>query len=290
MVVSSHGSHMRTELPAVDERLIAPETGYEIDDGRLVHVAPSDEDHAVNQCAIGALLRAHRSVGCEVAVDMLTRTSERDDSAPDASVYPSARDPATGGRQLEELAFEVLATERLGHAGTKAAKLAARGVRRVFAVDVKKQRAFEWSRELGTWEMLAATARLEDAALGVPLPVAALVDAAVADDATVRAYRTKRHPEFIAERNEGREEGRLEGREEGRLEGRLEGRQEGVQEGYAEGLVQAKREMLRSLIVVRFGVIDADLDARIVRASPEDLDRHLERILTVATVAAVFED
>jgi len=103
-----------SEFPAVDERLIAPETGYEIDDGRLVHVAPSDEDHAVNQCAIGALLRAHRNVEREVAVDMLTRTTERDDSAPDASVYPIARDPRTGGRQLEELAFEVLATERLG--------------------------------------------------------------------------------------------------------------------------------------------------------------------------------
>ena len=202
MVVSSHSSHVHTELPAVDERLIAPETGYEIDDGRLVHVAPSDEDHAVNQCAIGALLRAHRSVGREVAVDMLTRTSERNDFAPDASVYPSARDPLTGGRQLEELAFEVLATSRLGDAGTKAAKLTARGVRRVFAIDVAKQRAFEWSRELGTWEILAATAQLDDAALAVPLPVAALVDAAVADDATVRAYRAKRHPEFLAERKQ----------------------------------------------------------------------------------------
>jgi len=274
MVVSSPGSHVHTELPAVDERLIAPETGYEIDDGRLVHVAPSDEDHAVNQCAIGALLRAHRSSEHEVAVDMLTRTSERDDFAPDASVYPSARDPETGGRQLEELAFEVLATSRLGHAGTKAAKLTARGVRRVFAVDVVKQRAFEWSRELGTWEILAESARLEDAALAVPLPVAALVDAAVADDATVRAYRAKRHPEFLAERQEGREEGRAEGHAE----------------GLEEGLERGRIQMLRRVLSVKFGSIDPELEARIVAASPEVLDRYLVRILTAATIAAVFDD
>lgn len=258
MVVSSHGSHLGTELPAVDERLIAPETGYEIDDGRLVHVAPSDEDHAVNQCAIGALLRAHRSAGREVAVDMLTRTTERDDSAPDASVYPSARDPRTGGRQLEELAFEVLATERLGHAGTKAAKLSARGVRRVFAVDVAKQRAFEWSRELGTWEILAPTARLEDAALAVPLPVEALVNAAVADDATVRAYRAKRHPEFLAEREEGRVEGHL--------------------------------EILRKQLVLKFGTIAPAFEARIAAATPDALDGYLERILIATTLADVFAE
>lgn len=274
MVVSSHSSHVQTELPAVDARLVAPETGYEIDDGRLVRVAPSDEDHGVSQCAIGALLRAHRSGAHEVAVDMLTRTSERDDFAPDASVYPSSRNPVTGGRQLEELAFEVLATSRLGNAGIKAAKLTARGVRRVFAVDVTKQRAFEWSRELGTWEMLAASALLEDAALAIPLPVAALLDAAVADDCSVRAYRAKRHPEFLAEREEGRDEGRQEGREEGREEGRREGRV----------------EMLRVMLMAKFGVIDPKLEARIGDASPELLDRYLARILTAATIAAVFDD
>jgi Uma2 family endonuclease len=270
MVVSSHSSDVRTELPAVDERLIAPETGYEIDDGRLVRVAPSDEEHAVNQCAIGALLRAHRSVGREVAVDMLTRTTERDDIAPDASVYPSARDPVTRGRQLEELAFEVLATERLGHAGTKAAKLVARGVRRVFAVDVAKHRAFEWSRELGTWEILDATAHVEDVALAVSLPVAALVDAAVADDATVRAYRAKRHPEFLAEREEGRVEGHAD--------------------GLKEGFDQARIEVLRRMLSLKFGALDPALEARIVNASPEVLDRYFARVLTAETAASVLED
>ena len=47
---------------------------------------------------------------------MLTRTSEKGDMAPDASVHPAAPDPRTGGRQLEDLAFEVVSTERLSAA------------------------------------------------------------------------------------------------------------------------------------------------------------------------------
>jgi len=209
--MSSPGSHANTDLPAVDERLVAPESGYEIDDGKLVYVPPSDEPHGVGQGGLGALLVAHRAPDRSVALDMLTRTAVDSDFAPDASVYPSERDPRTGGRQLEELAFEILATERLGHAGDKAAKLIHRGVRRVFAIDVARLRAFEWSRELGTWGMLAPDSRIEDPALAVPLPVAALVDAAKVDDATVQAYRAKRHPEFLAEREEGRTEGRADG-------------------------------------------------------------------------------
>lgn len=86
--------------------------------------------------------------GFDVASDMLTRLTETDDAAPDVSVFPVARDEATGGRQIEQLAFEVLSTEPLVDSGRKAAKLVARGVRRVIAIDVERRRAFEWSREL----------------------------------------------------------------------------------------------------------------------------------------------
>lgn len=65
---------------------------------------------------------------------MLTRTSRQSDFAPDASVFPEERDPVTGGRKLEELAFEVASTQRLANATRKARGLAARGVRRVFCL------------------------------------------------------------------------------------------------------------------------------------------------------------
>jgi len=261
MVVSSASSHPPSDLPAVDERLVAPGTRYEIDDGELVYVPPADEPHGIGHGALGALLRAHRAADRSVALDMLTRTSSRSDLAPDASVYPSERDPQTGGRQLEELAFEIVSTERLSHAGGKAGKLVERGVRRVFALDIARGRAFEWSRELGTWALLAPDARIDDPALAVSLPVAPLVDAAVADDAAVKAYRAQRHPEFLAEREEGREEGRVE----------------------------ALAHTVRALLVQRFGGLAPALEARLAASPPRDLDRYLARILTAETAAAVFD-
>jgi predicted transposase YdaD len=98
----------------------------------------------------------------------------------------------------------------------------ARGVRRVFALDVERMRALEWSTETGQWSILDRRAQIEDPALAVPIPIEALLDAARADDAIAHALRVKRHPEFIAERAEGRAEGLTEGQAEGQAKGRAE--------------------------------------------------------------------
>jgi len=82
----------------------------------------------------------------------------------------------------------------------------------VFALDLERVRALEWSRELGRWSILDRGARIEDPAFAVPLPIDALLDAALANDAIVRAWRRRRHPEFIAERAEGEAEGEARGR------------------------------------------------------------------------------
>jgi len=219
-----------SELPDVDERLVAPGTRYEIEDGRVIYVPPADEPHAELHANLSALLHAHRAPGYSVALDMLTRTSRIDDFAPDASVYPTARDPRTGGRHIEELAFEIASIESLGHVGRRAAKLVSRGVRRVFALDLERTLALEWSQAEGRWSPLERGARIEDPALAVPLPIEALLDPALADDAIVRALRAKRHPEFIAERMEGEAEAEERAEEEarGRVEGESEGRAEGL--------------------------------------------------------------
>ncbi|HSK00349.1 MAG TPA: Uma2 family endonuclease, partial [Kofleriaceae bacterium] len=128
------------ELPEVDERLAEPETRFEVEDGRWVYVAPADEPHGEGHATVGALVKSHHADGYSIAIDMLTRTSRTDDIAPDVSVYPSARNPRSGARQLEELAFEVVSAQSLAHVGQRAAKLVARGVRRVFALDVKRMR------------------------------------------------------------------------------------------------------------------------------------------------------
>jgi hypothetical protein len=203
--------YSNSRLPDVDERLVVPETRYEIVDGEEVYAAPSDEPHAESHASLGALLRAHRAAGYSVALDMLTRTSRIDDLAPDVSVYPTARNLRTGGRQLEEMAFEIASSQSVRHVGSRAAKLVARGVRRVFAIDIGRLCALEWSKELGQWSILDRRSRIEDRVLAVPILIGVMLDVALADDAVVRAWRAKRHPEFIAERAEGEAAGEAKG-------------------------------------------------------------------------------
>jgi hypothetical protein len=282
-----------SEPPEVDKRLAVPETRCEVEDGRVVYVPPADEPHAKSHVSVGALVKAHRADGYSVAADMLTRTSLVDDLAPDVSVYPTARDPRTGGRRLEEIAFEIVSAQALSHVAGRAAKLAARGVRRVFALDVERMRALEWGAESRQWAILAPSARIEDPALAVPLPIAALLDAARSDDAIVGAFRAKRHPEFLAERLEGREEGRAEGREEGRAEGReegrAEGREEGREEGRTEGLVTGRSQALIILLAARRLELTDDERRRILcERDPGRLERWLTAAHTSPDVAAVL--
>lgn len=198
------------ELPAVDDHLVAEDSGWEIDDGEIVLVSPAQEPHAERHAKLAALLEAHAAPEFKVAVDMLTRTSLTSDRAPDASVYPRARDPRTGGRQLEHLAFEVVSTETLRHAGRKAASLAGRGVRRVFAIDVEDGRVLEWRGRRG-WSALDLEGTIVDAALALPLPIRALLRDAEADEAVGRALVARRHPAIEAARHESEARGEARG-------------------------------------------------------------------------------
>jgi Uma2 family endonuclease len=199
----------RGALPAVDERLVMPETRFEVIDGKVEYVAPSDEPHGTRHSKISALLEIYAARDHDVASDMLTRTSDKGDMAPDASVFPAARNPRTGGRQIEALAFEVVSTESLGHAATKARRLMERGVRRVFAIDVDRKRALSWSRETNTWEILAADGAIADPALALPLPLRALVEAAKADDAVAQALLVKKNPVIEAALQGARRDGKV---------------------------------------------------------------------------------
>jgi hypothetical protein len=71
----------------------------------------------------------------------------------------------------------------------------------------------------------------------------------------------------------GREEGRLEGRQEGRLEGRMEG----------------EAALLRRLLVRRFGALPEWADARLARASTEELETWSEHVLEAVTLTEVLE-
>ncbi|MCA9514118.1 MAG: Uma2 family endonuclease, partial [Myxococcales bacterium] len=198
-----------------------PETRYEVVGGEVVYVSPADQPHGSRHSKLSALLEAYVDDDFDAAADMLTRTSEKNDFAPDGSVYPAAPDPETGGRQLEHLAFEVVSSESLSHAGKKAAELAKRGVRRIFALDVERQRALEWSRETGSWSLLHGDAVIEDEAFVLPLPVHALVSAARADDAVARALLAKANPVLTAALAETAAQSKAEGKAEASAEGLL---------------------------------------------------------------------
>jgi Uma2 family endonuclease len=270
-------------LPAVDERLVVADSGYEIVDGKVYAVSPAFEPHARRHAKITALLEAHVADDYTVAVDMLTRAGPQEDFAPDISIFRSARDPETGGRQLEEFVFEIVSTETLAHAGAKAASLVRRGVRRVIAIDVERERALQWSAATAGWEILGPDARIDDPLFVTPLVVRELVDVAKADDGLARALMAKRNPlledAFASLRARSLDEGRAQGRLEGRLEAEMEGRLTGTAATivailFARGLAPTAAEQSRIL-----AIRDADELARCVALA-----------VTCATVSDLFAD
>jgi Uma2 family endonuclease len=269
--MSSDATRARPTLPDIDDRLAPPETPYEVHDGELVAVSPCDPPHATRHSKISALVEAHAGLEFEVASDMLMRLTEVDDKAPDVSVFPLGPDPQTGRRQIEQLAFEVVSTDSIRRAGIKAAQLVARGVRRVFAIDVERSRALEWSAALGTWSVLDPTGEIDDPALDVPLPIGDLVHAAKADDAVARALIAKRNPVIEAVRAQDRAEGHAEGKAEGRAEG--------------------KAEALLDVLALRNLPVDAIARERILgERDLAVLERWFARAMTCTTVAELFAE
>ncbi|HEX3482727.1 MAG TPA: Uma2 family endonuclease [Kofleriaceae bacterium] len=277
--MSFDASRARPALPDIDDRLAPPETCYEVYDGELVYVPPADPPHATRHSKISALVEAHAGLEFEVASDMLTRLTDVDDKAPDVSVFPLAPDPQTGRRQIEQLAFEVVSTESIGRAGIKAGQLVARGVRRVFAVDVERSRALEWSAALGTWSVLDPDGHIEDPALGAPLPIGDLVHAAKADDSMARALIAKRNPVIEAVRAQDRAEGKAKGLAEGKAK------------GLAEGKAKGKAEALVDVLALRNLPVDDAARSRILGEQDlARLQRWLSRAMTCATVAELFAE
>jgi len=212
--VSSADQSPEHPVRAVDDRLVEPGSGFEVFAGKILAVPPADEPRGIHHARIVALLDAHVVPEYEVAVDMLTRTAELDDIAPNASVFPRARDPETGGRQIEELVFDFVNTQRPGEGGEKAGSLAARGVRRIFGVDLVIHRIASWTAATKTWEILPLDFVIEDPVLATPLPVRALLASDRTDDTIVRALIDRGHPAILEMQRKAYEAGREEGRKE----------------------------------------------------------------------------
>jgi hypothetical protein len=213
----------RGSFPRVDDHLVEPEVSRdEIIGGRRVVAFPAESPHATQHGDLHYVLRAHVAPGYRGAVDLLTRQGEKSDFASDACVYREGTDPATGARYLEEIAFEVVAEQSERDVTEKAAGMYRRGVRRIFAVFVKGSRFGEWSSETQSWRPLGADSWIEDRCLVKPLAVAALLDAALADNAVAEALIAKGNPTILnreaAAEARGEEKGKAIGRAEGRAE------------------------------------------------------------------------
>ena len=198
----------KPDLPPVDEYVVEPETRTEMLDGRVVRVSPASPPHAALHAGLDYVLRAHVAPGYGSTSDMLTRTSERWNFAADAAVYKQGADPATGSRYLEELAFEVKHKQSWPNITARAKQLVGRGVRRVFAICVSSEKqggedilveagpVMEWMPgedrwTEGDWQELDNDTVIEDPCLHRPIQVRALLDAAAADDAVVRALHAR---------------------------------------------------------------------------------------------------
>lgn len=207
------------DLPPVDERAVMPESGVELLEGKALIVPGADPPHATRHLELAYVLRAHVAPGFTAAIDMLTRTSVTSDFAPDASIYPDGPDAETGGRRLEVLAFEVVSKQSLSIPTRKARQLARRGVRRIFALVLKRERVLEWDHRLGRWAPMHPDESIEDVCFVRPFPVRTLIETAGADAAVMAALEARR-PDLVAlveARGEAR--GEVRGEARGRLEG-----------------------------------------------------------------------
>ena len=186
----------RGASPAVDDHLVAPEvTRDEIIAGRKVVAFPAEAPHGDKQVDLDTLLRLHVAPGYVVSADLITRFAMDSDFASDTCVRREGTDPATGRRYLEEIAFEVVSTQSERNAAEKAQVMHRSGVRRIFGVWVKgRRKACEWSAESESWSLLEEGSQIEDRCLGAPLPVKALLDAALVPRAVVQALEAQGDP------------------------------------------------------------------------------------------------
>lgn len=189
---SSYDLPSKGSRPRVSDHLVVPElTREEVVCGERMQASPAKPPHGDQHTEVDYVVRAHARRGHVVSTDLLTRFTEKSDFATDASVRKAGIDPATGDRHLEELAFEVVSEQSLADVTRRAREMSERGVRRVFAILVKKGEVREWSAKLGAWQPLGPDDVIRDKTLSTPIPIKALLDSAEADDAVVGALEEK---------------------------------------------------------------------------------------------------
>jgi hypothetical protein len=189
----------RPSFPRVDDHLVEPETTRdEIVRGERMIAQPALEPHGDAHFGLDYVLRGHVSKGFVGSTDLITRAAYDSDFATDTCIRQDGKDPETGGRYLEQIAFEIVNEQGLKKIAVRAEDLCRRGVRRVFAIFVKTGAVTEWAPDTQAWRVLEPGDTITDPCLSRPLAVKALLDAAAADDAVARALEAKDNPAIRA--------------------------------------------------------------------------------------------
>lgn len=266
-------------FPPVDEHIVVPETSrIELLDGREITDMGAHPPHADAQALLGFLLAAHVHRAYVVATELLTRSSIDSDFASDVSIRKRGIDPETGSRYLEELSFEIVNEQSMSDVIAKAKNLARRGVRRIFAIFVKKGELREWSRAKGEFVRLDATAMFDDEVFVRPIAIKALVDSTLteAENEVAKALWEKKTPEIMRIQQEGVDTGRNQGHKEGH------------KKGLDEGQLNGRRETLVEQLAERFDHVPGELEKRIRAANLEQLRAWSKRLLTSPSLDDVF--
>ena len=199
-------------FPQVDDHLVEPEGAREeIVGGEKMSALPANDPHSERQSWVATVVSTHTADGYRPTTELLTRHDHDSDFASDAAVLKKGVDPVTGRRHLEEVAFEVVAAQRLSNIRQKAPRMMSRGVRRVFAIFLKSGTVGEWSSEKNDFVTLDPDAFIEDPCFDPPIKVSALLDE---EQARASVY-DPRHREVQAIRSRGKAEGKVEGKAEG---------------------------------------------------------------------------
>lgn len=249
-------------------------TRDEVVRGRRVVAMPSKPEHGDRHFGIDYVLGSRIRPGYVGSTDLITRFSHDSDFATDTCIRRAGTNPQTGERYLEEVAFEIVNTQSMKDIRIRAEDITGRGVRRFFAVFVKKGYVGEWSGEKGAFLMLDPQGQIEDEALIMPLSVRALLDAAEADNDVARALLAKKNPVIEAVQKAEHEKGVARGREEGREQGR------------ADGVLEAKASAVLAVLGARGLAPSAELRHKIAACrDARTLDRWLEKAATASSAA-----
>ena len=192
--------------PRVSDYAVEPESGQEMLDGEVREALPAGPKHAHQHHRVDYVIGAFVAPDYGADTDLLTRQAIPHNFASDTSIRKMGIDPETGDRYLEELAFEVKSTQSGGDLEKRARIMAARGVRRIFAIPVRGDAAgneiiagpvMEWMAAEERWRTYGEDEVIEDPCLFRPLPVRALLDAVEADNAVAQALLAKENPVLV---------------------------------------------------------------------------------------------